>query len=138
MKFGIILTCGASVRWLLSLALFLPAALGRTAGDPVFLPLVANLTRLASPGACGAAVSSITSGDPWSVIVGGDDDTTAPSSLCVARTFGRGRVVALGHTASCSATFSTTPRSTSTARDGSTTDGRAASLFLPVTANLSA
>lgn len=63
----------------------------------VFTTLVTNLARLASPGAVGAVVSTIPANDPWQLIVSGDEDTTAPSSFCLARTYGSGRVVALGH-----------------------------------------
>jgi len=65
--------------------------------DPVFMPLVTNLVRVTSPGSVGAVLSSFSSGAFWRIIVSGDDDTSSPSSFCLARTYGSGRVVALGH-----------------------------------------
>jgi len=65
--------------------------------EPIFTPLVTNLTRIVSPGSVGAVLSSFSSADPWRIIVSGDEDTSSPSSFCLARTYGSGRVVALGH-----------------------------------------
>ena len=65
---------------------------GRLQADD-FTPLVNGLSMI-TQGAPGAVFGV----DPgWVAVVGGDDDSSQPSTLVIARTYGKGRVVILGH-----------------------------------------
>lgn len=65
-------------------------------GDTSFGPLVAGVSSIACPGAVGPVFGTA---PDWVAIVGGDDDTSQPSTLVMARTYGSGRVVVMGHDA---------------------------------------
>ena len=56
--------------------------------------LVAGVSQVVWPGTPGPVYD--TSGD-WTPIVGGDEDTSFPSTVAMARQYGAGRVVAFGH-----------------------------------------
>ncbi len=73
----------------------------------LLLTLVLPPTSAAAQLVDGVAQVALTAGglpgalfpyDPaWEAVVGGDDDTSFPSTVVAARTLGAGRVVALGH-----------------------------------------
>ena len=84
--------------WILArLACSIVCLVGLTFADAVrgdaFVEMVLGLEKitLGAPGAVFGADSN------WVTIVGGDDDSSQPSSFIMARTFAKGRVVAVGH-----------------------------------------
>jgi hypothetical protein len=62
-----------------------------------FSPLTKNVSHIVSPGAVGSVEDLVPGAGTWRLIVTGDEDTSEPSTFCLARRFGEGRVVAIGH-----------------------------------------
>lgn len=90
-----------SCRWsypLRSAALALFAMLVSSAPTALALvdpaPLVSGVSEVVSVGALGPIFPV---SDAWVPIVGGDDDTSFPALLVVARDYGAGRILAFGH-----------------------------------------
>ncbi|MBU0677508.1 MAG: hypothetical protein KJ626_05270 [Verrucomicrobia bacterium] len=59
-----------------------------------FCDLVAGVTQVVSVGAPGPVMGYT---NAWKAILGGDNDASVPSTFCLARNYGQGRVIMFGH-----------------------------------------
>lgn len=77
----------------MTLTLLFSASLEAVEAEDIYKPLITKINAVSS-GAAGAVYGL---DSRWRAIVGGDEDTYGPSTFCMAREYGKGRVVVIGH-----------------------------------------